>query len=136
MSGIPIGWFYHVNVDMDIPRQVYGGLGQWNLRRSEAAWKTAAFEMRNGRRSFLGMADAMRKDDSRYVFAMSQEVARLWTGSPAAANHRPVHPEGANLRFNWNAVLHKIRLPIRAIMGATTCIKAWTSVVHRLFLRT
>lgn len=110
MSGIPIGQFYHVNVDMDIPYQVYGGLqDNGTYVGPSAVWKNSGLRNAEWQEVFFGDGfDAMpRKDDNRYVFAMSQGgslgyVDRL-TGRSKSI--RPVHPEGMNLRFNWNAAL-------------------------------
>jgi photosystem II stability/assembly factor-like uncharacterized protein len=110
MSGIPVGQFYHVNVDNQIPYMVYGGLqDNGTYVGPSATWKNSGLRNAEWQEVFFGDGfDCMpQKDDPRYLFAMSQGgslgyVDKL-TGKTQSI--RPIHPEGKPLRFNWNAAL-------------------------------
>lgn len=110
MSNIPVGQFYHVNVDNEMPYNIYGGLqdnGTWV--GPSAVWKSSGLRSAEWQEVYFGDGfDCMpRKDNTRFVYAMSQGgnlgyVDRL-TGK--TQNIRPSHPAGNELRYNWNAPL-------------------------------
>ena len=75
MSNVPVGQFYHVNVDNEMPYNLYGGLrdnGTWVGPSS--VWKTRDCAALNGREVYFGDGfDCMpRRDNPRYLYAMSQ----------------------------------------------------------------
>jgi photosystem II stability/assembly factor-like uncharacterized protein len=108
-ESLPLGQFYHINVDNDIPYNVYGGLqdnGSWvgpaynftsgGIRNYE--WQTV-----NGGDGFDVSPDP---ENSRYGYAMSQggNVNRYDRQTGQSIVVRPTHPDGGQrLRFNWNA---------------------------------
>jgi photosystem II stability/assembly factor-like uncharacterized protein len=110
-DNIPVGQFYHINVDMDHPYNVYGGM------QDNGSWVGPAYVWRNAgiRNSYWqevlfgdGFDAAPDPDDSRYGYAMSQggNLARFDLKTGFTKNLRPTHPDAnMKLRFNWNAAL-------------------------------
>ncbi len=111
VSTLPIGQWYHVDVDMDLPYHVYGGLqdnGSW--RGPSSDWRHGA--VLNSDWDVIGGGDGFeaRPDpqDSMAGYSESQggSLARWnlrtrenrFIQPPAAQSHEP-------LRFNWNAAL-------------------------------
>lgn len=107
---LPIGQFYHLNVDHEFPYKVYGGMqdnGSWvgygftlssgGIRNSD--WQEVAFGD--------GFDVAPLQAEPRYGFAMSQggELIKYDLVSGRAEYIKPLHPEGKELRFNWNSAL-------------------------------
>lgn len=108
-DNIPVGQFYHVSVDNELPYNVYGGMqdnGSWR----GPAYKWQSSPIRNwdwlelwGGDGFDVLPDA---DDARYVYAMSQQgnVGLLDTETGASMFVKPTHPDpDMKLRYNWNA---------------------------------
>jgi photosystem II stability/assembly factor-like uncharacterized protein len=112
IGNLPVAQFYHINVDNDIPYNVYGGMqdnGSW--RGPAYIWRSQG--IRNSYWQEISFGDGFDvipdKDDSRYGWTMSQQgfVSRYdWkTGNNYSV--RPTHPEPEiNLRFNWNAAIN------------------------------
>ncbi|MFT5141942.1 MAG: photosystem II stability/assembly factor-like uncharacterized protein [Rhodothermales bacterium] len=109
-ENIPVAQFYHINVDMEIPYNVMGGLqdnGSW-IGPSEA-WRAGG--IRNSYWREVGFGDGFDvvslPDDSRYVYSMSQggNVRRFDTQTGQSVSIKPLHPDGPVLRFNWNAAI-------------------------------
>ncbi|MDA9646787.1 hypothetical protein N9S93_01845, partial [Flavobacteriaceae bacterium] len=112
IGNLPVAQFYHINVDNEIPYNVYGGMqdnGSW--RGPAYVWRSQG--IRNSYWQEISFGDGFDvipdKDDSRYGWTMSQQgfVSRYdWkTGNNYSV--RPTHPESEiNLRFNWNAAIN------------------------------
>lgn len=107
-ENIPVGQFYHIDVDNDQPYNIYGGLqdnGTWVGPSS--VWKAGGLRNSNWQEILYGDGfDAMpQKDDNRFAFGMSQggEVYRVDRQTGRNEYIKPVHPEAKELRFNWNA---------------------------------
>lgn len=107
---LPVGQFYHVNHDMEVPYHVYGGL------QDNGSWAGPAYVWRHGgirnhdfEELFFGDGfDVLPvATDPQHGYAMSQGGNLVYynrlTGQTSPI--RPVHPEGISLRFNWNAAL-------------------------------
>lgn len=108
IDNIPVGQYYHVNVDMEIPYNVYGGM------QDNGSWEGPAYVWRQGgiRNSYWdelffgdGFDVMMDPSNSRYVYAMSQQgnIGRVDRETGSSRFVKPTHPEGEPLRFNWNA---------------------------------
>ncbi len=108
IGNLPLGQFYHINVDMETPYNVYGGL------QDNGSWKgpgrvNASGGIRNSYWEEVGFGDgfdvAADLADSRYIYYMSQggNLGRYDHITGDRKLIRPVHPEGKKLRFNWNA---------------------------------
>ncbi|MFN4111616.1 MAG: hypothetical protein ACK4G1_05030, partial [Ignavibacteria bacterium] len=110
VENLPIAQFYHINVDNDFPYNVYGGLqdnGSWKgpsrvfnyMGISNFDWQEVGFGD-----GFDVLPDP---DDNRFGYAMSQggNLFRYDSKTGLQKSIRPVHPEGIQLRFNWNAAL-------------------------------
>lgn len=118
---LPLGQFYHVNVDNDTPYHVYGGLqdnGSW--QGPAYTWKSGGlynhyWQGVNGGDGFDVTPDP---DDSRYGYAMSQGgfLTRYDTKTGANVIIRPSHPDPKmRLRFNWNAAFAQDPLDSKTI---------------------
>ncbi len=108
-EALPLGQYYHINVDNDIPYNVYGGL------QDNGSWKGPAYTWQNGgiRNSHWQMMvsgdgfDVMPDlQNSRFGYGMSQggNLERYDAETGANVNIRPTIPDlKTRLRFNWNA---------------------------------
>jgi photosystem II stability/assembly factor-like uncharacterized protein len=111
IENIPVGQFYHVEVDMETPYNVYGGM------QDNGSWEGPAYVWRSGGirngywdELFFGDGFDVMIDPSnpRYLYAMSQQgnVGRVDRESGSARFVKPTHPEGEVLRWNWNAPIN------------------------------
>ncbi len=109
-TNIPVGQFYHVNVDDDFPYNVYGGM------QDNGSWVGPGFVLKSGgirnhdwQELYFGdgFDVASLPNDSRYGYAMSQggNIGFYDRETGRTEFIKPVHPEGEYLRFNWNAAL-------------------------------
>lgn len=128
-SNIPVGQFYHVNVDQEFPYNLYGGM------QDNGSWVGPAFVLKSGgirnndwRELYFGDGfDVLpRSTDSRYGWAMSQGGNLAYYDRETGFNQfvKPVHPDGLELRFNWNAAL-------AAVPGADCGIYYGSQFVHK-----
>jgi len=108
IGNLPLGQYYHINVDMQRPYNVYGGMqdnGSW--RGPSSVWENGG--IRNHHWQEVGFGDGFATladpNDPTNGYAMSQEGHLLrWnlkTGERKSI--RPAHPGGIELRFNWNS---------------------------------
>jgi photosystem II stability/assembly factor-like uncharacterized protein len=108
VDNLPLAQFYHINVDMETPFNVYGGL------QDNGSWQGPSSLWENGGIRFYhwdevnfgdGFATLVDPTNPRYGYAMSQggNIARFDKETGERKNIKPVHPGGALLRFNWNA---------------------------------
>jgi photosystem II stability/assembly factor-like uncharacterized protein len=111
IENIPVGQYYHVEVDMEIPYNVYGGM------QDNGSWQGPAYVWRAGgiRNSYWdelffgdGFDVMIDPSNSRYAYAMSQEgnVGRVDRQTGSSRFVQPTHPEGEALRFNWNSAIN------------------------------
>ncbi len=108
---LPVGQFYHINVDNEIPYNVMGGMqdnGSW--RGPAYTWvssgiKNYYWENLWGGDGFDVMPDA---EDANWVYAMSQggNVGRYNVQTGERWNIKPSTTDLSNqYRFNWNAAM-------------------------------
>lgn len=108
-GNIPVGQFYHVNIDNDFPYHVYGGL------QDNGSWVGPSVVLREGgivnhdfQEVFFGDGFDVVPDpkDSRYGYAMSQG-GNLAYYDRKTGKFRALKPNTSGdktpLRFNWNA---------------------------------
>lgn len=108
VENLPLAQFYHIDYDMDIPYNVAGGMqdnGSWV--GPSAVWKEGGILNSDWQEVYFGdgFDVSFRPDNNRYVYAMSQGgnlgyIDRI-TGDSKFI--KPTHPDGIELRFNWNA---------------------------------
>jgi photosystem II stability/assembly factor-like uncharacterized protein len=108
IENLPLGQFYHINIDMEFPYNVYGGLqdnGSW--KGPSRLWRSGG--IRNTYWESIGGGDGFDvlpdKSNSRYGYSMSQGGWLYKYDSETGYQKliRPIHPDGKDLRFNWNA---------------------------------
>jgi photosystem II stability/assembly factor-like uncharacterized protein len=111
---IPVGQFYHVNVDNELPYNIMGGMqdnGSWRgpaYTWTESGLKNYYWESLWGGDGFDVMPDP---EDANWIYAMSQggEVGRYniptgerWDIRPSSVTNT-INKD--RLRFNWNAAI-------------------------------
>ncbi len=111
VGNIPVGQFYHINVDNEYPYNVYGGMqdnGSW----AGPAYVWKAQGIRNSYWQEIAFGDGFDvvpdPEDARYGYAMSQQGYVQRYDRETGANYyiRPFHPDPeVRLRFNWNAAI-------------------------------
>ncbi len=110
IENLPLAQYYHINVDMEKPYHVYGGM------QDNGSWKGPAYVWRRGgiRNAYWeelyfgdGFDVVPDADNPRYGYAMSQggNLARYDMKTGATETIKPVHPAGKKLRFNWDAAI-------------------------------
>jgi photosystem II stability/assembly factor-like uncharacterized protein len=106
---IPVGQFYHINVDNEIPYNVMGGMqdnGSWRgpaYTWTDGGIRNYYWESLWGGDGFDVMPDP---DDANWVYAMSQggSVGKYNVKTGERWFIRPTPPDPKTLlRFNWNA---------------------------------
>ena len=107
-DNLPLGQFYHLRVDNEVPYNVYGGLqdnGSW--RGPSQVWFKGGIRNLYWQRLSIGDGFDMIPDpqDNEYGYSMGQggNLFRYHYPSGQLQRIQPQHPEGEHLRFNWNA---------------------------------
>ncbi|MEQ9403509.1 MAG: hypothetical protein RIM99_07990 [Cyclobacteriaceae bacterium] len=111
VDNLPVGQFYHIAVDNEIPYNVYGGMqdnGSW----AGPAYIWKAQGIRNHYWQEISFGDGFDvlpdPDDSRYGISTSQQGSAGIYDRETGYNEsvRPTYPDGdVELRFNWNAAM-------------------------------
>ena len=108
---IPVGQFYHVNVDNETPYHIMGGM------QDNGSWRGPAYNyMKGGIKNFHwdnlwggdGFDVMPDQEDANWVYAMSQggSVGRYNTATGESSFIQPPAPDAKTLlRFNWNAAI-------------------------------
>jgi photosystem II stability/assembly factor-like uncharacterized protein len=107
-DNIPVGQFYHINLDNQTPYNIYGGLqdnGSWV--GPSAVWSSSGLRNSEWQEVYFGDGfDVVpQRDNPRWMFAMSQggNLAHIDRITGKNTFIQPLHPEGKKLRWNWNA---------------------------------
>lgn len=108
IDNLPVGQFYHVSVDNEVPYNVYGGMqdnGSW--RGPSDLWENGG--IRNYHWKEVGFGDGfgtlIDPTDNNLGYSMSQGggLVRFDLRTGERKGIRPWAPDGVELRFNWNA---------------------------------
>lgn len=111
VENLPVGQFYHINVDNDFPYNIYGGL------QDNGSWAGPAYVLKDQgiRNSYWqeiqfgdGFDVVPDPKDSRFGYSMSQQgyVTRYDKITGNSTMIRPTHPNpNVKLRFNWNSAI-------------------------------
>ena len=111
VENLPLAQFYHIALDDAVPFNVYGGLqdnGSWfgpsTVWENKGILNAHWFRVGGGD-GFSVMPD--RSDPERYGYSQSQggNLQHFDKLTGFRRSIRPVHPDGVQLRFNWNAAL-------------------------------
>lgn len=118
---IPVGQFYHINVDNKIPYNVMGGM------QDNGSWRGPAYTWTNaGIRNYFwnnvgggdGFDASADPEDNDWVYAMSQEGELQKTNVATGEEMyiKPPTPDAKTyLRFNWNAAFAQDPLDAKTI---------------------
>jgi len=107
-ANIPVAQYYHVNVDMETPYNVYGGMqdnGSW--RGPSSVWENGG--IRNHHWEEVGFGDGFdtwpdpKNAMSGYAMSQGGYLMRYNQRTGERKDIRPPQPDGVELRFNWNA---------------------------------
>jgi len=112
VATLPLGQYYHIAVDNEVPYNVYGGMqdnGSW--KGPNTTWETGG--IRNWDWQEVGFGDGFGTlpviTDPMVGYAMSQEgyIMRWNLRTGERKDIRPAPPVDAEkeLRFNWNAAI-------------------------------
>lgn len=110
IDNLPVGQFYHVSVDSEIPFNVYGGMqdnGSW--RGPSDLWENGG--IRNYHWKEVGFGDGfgtlLDTEDPNLGYSMSQGggLFRFDLRTGERKGLRPWGPDSVDLRFNWNAAI-------------------------------
>jgi photosystem II stability/assembly factor-like uncharacterized protein len=110
VGNLPLGQFYHVAVDNDVPYNVYGGLqdnSSW--RGPSTVWTFGG--IRSHEWLLVGFGDGFEtlpdQTDSRIGYSLWQggNLGRWNLETSELRDIKPAPPEGTKLRFNWNTGL-------------------------------
>jgi photosystem II stability/assembly factor-like uncharacterized protein len=110
VQNLPLGQYYHVNVDLENPYNIYGGLqdnGSWR-GPSRVLQGNAIY---NFHWQSVGWGDGFGTlpipRDPKIGYSMSQGgwLVRFNTVTGEQKDIRPPAPSGVKLRFNWNAAI-------------------------------
>jgi photosystem II stability/assembly factor-like uncharacterized protein len=111
IENLPIGQYYHINVDNEMPYNVYGGL-QDNGTWTGPAYTWISGGIRNDYSFSIGGGDGFDvmadPDDSRYGYSQSQQgnVGRYDKVTGSTKRIKPTSDDPKlKLRFNWNAAI-------------------------------
>lgn len=110
VENLPLGQFYHINVDENVPYNVYGGMqdnGSWV--GPAYVWKNDGIRNSYWKEVMFGDGFDVMPDleDTRYGYAMYQGGNVYRYDSQTGNNQyiQPLHPKGEKLRFHWNAAM-------------------------------
>jgi photosystem II stability/assembly factor-like uncharacterized protein len=110
VENLPLGEYYHINVDMQTPYNVYGGMqdnGSW--RGPSDVWENGG--IRDWQWNEVGFGDGFGTladaSDPNSGYSMSQTggLIRFNWKTGERRDIRPWAPDGVELRFNWNAAI-------------------------------
>jgi photosystem II stability/assembly factor-like uncharacterized protein len=109
-ENIPVGQFYHVNVDNEVPYNVYGGLqdnGTWF--GPSAVYRESGIRNADWQETVFGdgFDAAPAPDNNRFMYGMYQGGNLYYVDKQTGNNAyvKPNHPDSVKLRYNWNAAL-------------------------------
>jgi photosystem II stability/assembly factor-like uncharacterized protein len=109
-ENIPVGQFYHIDVDNEKPYNIYGGL------QDNGSWVGPAYHFRHGGIKNFEWQEVLFGDgfDVAPIPGQPGKGYAMWQGGnvyrfdlKARTNEpvKPQHPDGTLLRFNWNAAM-------------------------------
>jgi len=112
IGNLPVAQFYHINIDNEIPYNVYGGMqdnGSW--KGPSYIWRTQG--IRNSYWQEISFGDGFDvvpdKENARFGWSMSQQgyVSRYDSETGNNYSVKPTHPDAdVKLRFNWNSAIN------------------------------
>ncbi len=109
-ENIPVGQFYHIDIDTENPYHIYGGLqdnGSWIGPAFH--WKYGPIKNHEWQEVLFGdgfdVAPLPKSKGEVYAMWQGGNVYHINTQTHQSFPIKPQHPEGKHLRFNWNAAM-------------------------------
>ena len=110
-ENLPLGQFYHINVDNELPFNIYGGM------QDNGSWVGPAYKWENGGIRNADFQELLFGDgfdvlpylpNPRYGYAMYQG-GNVYRYDRKTGFNRYIQPssDSLNLRYNWNAALEQ-----------------------------
>ncbi|MBL4755074.1 MAG: hypothetical protein JKY52_15945 [Flavobacteriales bacterium] len=140
VENLPLGQFYHINVDNEVPYNVYGGMqdnGSW--RGPSRIYQSGG--IRNSHWQELLFGDGFDvspiPNNVRYGYAMYQggNVHKYDSETGRSQYIQPIAADSIDLRFNWNAGLAQdpfddctVYFGSQFLHKSTNCGDAWTAI--------
>ncbi len=110
IRNLPLAQFYHINVDDEIPYNIYGGMqdnGSW--KGPGFVWHVDGIRNEDWQEILFGDGfDVVPVPDSggqAYAMYQGGSVNRINTHTGRQVDIKPVHPNGETLRYNWNGAI-------------------------------
>ena len=107
IENLPLGQFYHVNVDLATPFNVMGGLqdnGSWHGPSS--VWNSGGIRFPDWKNvgSGDGIAVLAHPTNPRYIYVTREDglIIRSDLQTGERKSIVPAHPDATELRFSWN----------------------------------
>ena len=110
VTNLPLGQFYHINIDMDVPYNIYGGM------QDNGSWKGPGYVwhsngIRNEDWQEISFGDGFDvvpipgNPDEAYSMYQGGNVYKVHIPTGQMTYIQPMHQEGEELRFNWNGAI-------------------------------
>ena len=110
IENLPLAQFYHINIDMQMPYNVYGGMqdnGSW--RGPGYAWRQGGIRNAYWEEVVFGdgfdVVPDLEKTHLGYAMWQGGNLERYNLKTGNSQYIKPIHPEGKELRFHWNAAI-------------------------------
>ena len=138
VTNLPLAQFYHINIDNEIPYNIYGGM------QDNGSWKGPAYifeggGIRNHHWEEVGFGDGFDvsplPNDHNQGYSMSQggNVQRYNLNNGRKSTIKPLHPDHIPLRFNWNAAIAQdpfndcgVYFGSQFVHYSSTCGNSWS----------
>lgn len=109
-DNIPVGQFYHIGIDNQIPYNIYGGLqdnGSWI--GPSYTWENGPIKNHHWQEVLFGDGFDVVPDptDNNFIYAMYQggNLYRVNKNTGKSSYIKPMSKDKTRLRYNWNAAI-------------------------------
>ena len=108
VNNLPVGQFYHIAVDDEVPYNVYGGMqdnGSW--KGPSAVWHVGGIRNEDWQEVLFGDGFDVQPTGDGELYAMYQggAVQRVDVATLGTTDIQPAAPDSIALRFAWNGAM-------------------------------